>query len=385
LAAGWALISARSRRLALALALVSGVLILFYYVTFVFNNIEDVSNAFGAAQAGFWVTLVGGVGLAAQWFLPRQYTEASLPLSDLIPIWRKMTPMMRNEAVTFYVWISPWLIGFLIWQAWPVIESFYLAFTDFRLLNTPEFTGLANLEKLVNDDAFWKSLKVTVLYVIGAVPIGNIIALFVAMVLSQKLRGVNWWRTIYYLPSVVSQVAIAVMWSFVFNPDFGLMNAILDSVGVKGPGWIASENWALPSVIIIAWWATIGPAMIIYLAGLKGIPGVYYEAAEIDGATIWHQFRHITLPLLSPTIFFNVIVNIIGAFQAFDVPFVLTEGGPNRATTTYIYNLYEEGFIFTNMGYASLLAWVLFVIIVIFTLITIRISSSRVYYEAAVE
>ncbi len=308
-----------------------------------------------------------------------------MKIRNPIEVWRELSPRRRKEALTFYLWILPWLLGFLIWQAWPLLESFYLSFTNFRLLNQPEFTGLANFERLVTDDMFWQSLKVTLIYVFGAVPIGNLIALFVAMVLAQKLRGVNWWRTVYFLPSVVSGVSVAVMWSFILNPDFGLLNAMLSWVGIKGPGWLTSETWALPSVILIAWWAGIGTRMVIYLAGVKGIPQVLYEAAEIDGAGGWHKFRHVTLPMLSPTIFFNIIVGIIGAFQVFDVPFVLTEGGPNNATRVYIFNLYEQAFIYTNMGYASLLAWVLFIVIMILTLITMRISSSRVYYESAVE
>jgi multiple sugar transport system permease protein len=295
-----------------------------------------------------------------------------------------MSPRQRGDAWTFYLWIAPWLIGFLIFLAWPLVQSLYLSFTDFRILNTPTFTGLQNVERLINDQTFWKSLRVTVLYVIGAAPLGNVIALIVAMLLAQKLRGVNWWRTIYFMPSVAAGVAIAVMWSFIFNPDFGLFNTFLGWLGIQGPGWITSEDWALPAIIIMAWWGGIGGQMVIYLAGLKGIPQVFYESADIDGAGGWAKFWNITIPMLSPTIFFNVIVGIIGAFQVFDPAYVLTDGGPNNATRTYIFNLYEEAFIFTNMGYASLLAWVLFVIILILTLITFRISRDRVYYETEV-
>ena len=307
-----------------------------------------------------------------------------LSVQNPIRVWRKLTPRQREEAWTFYLWISPWLIGFLIFLAWPLIQSLYLSFTDFRILNTPTFTGLANVERLVNDDIFWKSLRVTTLYVLGAAPLGNVLALIVAMLLAQKLRGVNWWRTIYFMPSVAAGVAVAVMWSFIFNPDFGLLNTILDWFGIQGPGWITSEDWALPAIIIMAWWGSIGGQMVIYLAGLKGIPQVLYESAEIDGAGGWAKFWNITIPMLSPTIFFNIIVGIIGAFQVFDPAYVLTDGGPNNATRTYIFNVYEQAFIFTNMGYASLLAWVLFIIILVLTLITFQISRNRVYYETEV-
>ncbi len=306
----------------------------------------------------------------------------TIKLSNPVTVWRSLTPRKRREALSFYIWISPWLIGFCIWLAWPLVQSLYLSFTNFRLLNAPQFTGLANLERLLKDDLFWKSLRITLLYVFGTVPIGNIFALAVAMVLAQKLRGVNVWRTIYFMPSVVSGVAVAVMWSFILNPDFGLVNILLDRLGIQGPGWIGSEDWALPSVVLIAWWTAIGTQMVIYLAGIKGIPQVLYEAAEIDGAGNWARFKNITLPMLSPTIFFNLIVGIIGAFQVFDVPYVLTDGGPNNATRVYIYGLYEQAFIFTNMGYASLMAWVLFLIILVLTVITFRISSRRVYYES---
>jgi multiple sugar transport system permease protein len=307
-----------------------------------------------------------------------------LNIQNPVRVWKKLTPRQRSEAWTFYLWIAPWLIGFLIFLAWPLIQSLYLSFTDFRILNTPRFTGLDNVNRLLNDPIFRKSLRVTTLYVLGAAPLGNVIALFVAMLLAQKLRGVNWWRTIYFMPSVAAGVAIAVMWSFIFNPDFGLFNTILSWFGIKGPGWITSEDWALPAIIIMAWWGGIGGQMVIYLAGLKGIPQVLYESAEIDGAGGWSKFWNITIPMLSPTIFFNIIVGIIGAFQVFDPAYVLTDGGPNNATRTYIFNLYEQAFIFTNMGYASLLAWVLFIIILILTLITFQISRNRVYYETEV-
>jgi multiple sugar transport system permease protein len=291
----------------------------------------------------------------------------------------------RKEALEFYLWISPWLIGFIVWQGWPFLQSLYLAFTDFKLLNAPTFTGLENLRRLAGDDVFWKSLRVTTLYVLGTVPIGNALALFVAMVLAQKLRAINFWRTVYFMPSVIGGVAVAVMWSFIFNPDFGLVNLVLSYVGIQGPGWLTSERWALPAIVIMGWWTSIGTQMVIYLAGIKGIPTVYYEAAEIDGATAWHKFWNVTVPMLSPTIFFNTIVGIIAAFQIFDPAYVLTRGGPNDATRTYIFNVFEQAFKFTNMGYASLQAWVLFIVILILTVFVMRLSNRYVYYESGVD
>ena len=295
--------------------------------------------------------------------------------------WLGHSPMARREAITFYIMILPWVVGFLIFIAYPVARSFYLAFTRYSLTSSPEWIGLDNfVEMFTEDDKFWQSLKVTSLYVLGSVPVGTVFALLVAMVLAQNLRGVNFWRTIYFLPTMVSTVAVAVMWSYLLNPQHGLINQLLDMVGIQGPGWVGSQTWALPSLVMMSWWG-IGGQMVIYLAGIKGIPQVLYEAAEIDGASEWAKFRHVTIPMLSPTIFFNVILGLIGAFQVFEGPLVLTEGGPNNATLTYVLNLYNEAFSFIHFGYASALAWFLFAVIMIMTLLVIRSSALWVYYE----
>lgn len=307
-----------------------------------------------------------------------------LKISNPVAAWKKMKPSDKNEAVAFYIWISPWLIGFLIWRAWPMLDSLYLAFTDYRLLDAPNFTGLDNINKLMADDQFWQSLKVTLFYVVGTVPIGTAIALGAAMLLAQKLKGINFWRTIYFMPSVVAGVTVAVMWSFIFNPKFGLLNIILEKIGIIGPAWLASETWALPAIIIMGWWTRIGTQMVIYLAGIKGIPQTLYEAAEIDGAGAWSKFRHITVPMLSPTILFNLIIELIAAFNIVDPALVLTDGGPNNATRLYVFNLYETAFEFSRMGYASLLAWVLFIIVMVLTMLTLQISKRNVYYETEV-
>jgi len=289
--------------------------------------------------------------------------------------------MARREALTFYVMILPWALGFLLFIAYPMVRSFYLSFTRYNLKDAPQWVGLDNyVTMFTNDDLFWQSFKVTALYVVGSVPFGTIFALLVAMILAQNLRGVNFWRTIYFMPTMVSGVAIAVMWTYLLNPQYGLVNELLDLIGVKGPGWIASQTWALPSLIMMSWWS-IGGQMVIYLAGLKGIPKELYEAAEIDGAAEWAKFRHITIPMLSPTIFFNVILGLIGAFQVFEGPLVLTSGGPNNATLTYVLNLYNEAFKFIHFGYASALAWFLFAVIMLMTLLVVRSSAMWVYYE----
>jgi multiple sugar transport system permease protein len=286
----------------------------------------------------------------------------------------------RHEAFTFYLLIMPWLLGFSVFIAYPMLRSFYLSFTSYDLMTEPTWIGLRNYERIASDSDFWQSLRVTALYTLGAVPGGTLIALALAMVLSQKLRGVNIWRTIFFIPSVLSSVAIAVLWLYIFRPEGGLLNIVLSWFGIEGPGWLNSEQWALPAMIIMSWW-TVGGQIVIYLAGIKGIPTVLYEVAEIDGAGVWARFRKVTLPMLSPVIFFNVVLAIIGAFQVFDTGFVLTRGGPNDATLFYMIYLYERAFEFVQMGYASALAWILFVVIMAVTLLVVRSSAAWVYYE----
>jgi multiple sugar transport system permease protein len=299
-------------------------------------------------------------------------------LSRRIP---KLSRAARREAITFYLCVLPWIIGFLVFIAYPTVRSLYLSVTRYHIGGEPAVIGLGNFSRLIESNDFWQSIRVTTLYVIGSVPGSTVIAIGVAMLLAQKIRGVSVWRTVYFLPSVVSAVAVAVLWFYVFNPEYGLINTLLGYIGIEGPGWIFSEDWALLAVIFMSWW-TVGGQIVIYLAGLKGIPRVYYESVEIDGGGPWIKFRHITLPMLSPTIFFNVVLGFIGAFQVFDGPWILTEGGPNKATLTYMLNLYKEAFQFGNLGYASALAWILFMIIMVLTLLIIRSSALWVYYEA---
>ena len=290
--------------------------------------------------------------------------------------------MARREALTFYILVLPWLIGFLGFLAYPMLRSLYLSFTSYNLLSPPRWVGFGNYERIFADPDFWQSLKVTFLYALGSVPGGSIIALALAMVLSQKLRGINFWRTIFFLPSILSSVAVAVLWLFIFRPEGGLLNMVLGWFGIQGPDWLLSEQWALPALIIMSWW-TVGGQMVIYLAGLKGIPDVLYEAAEIDGANDLVKFRFVTLPMLSPTIFFNLVLGIIGAFQVFDVGWVMTRGGPNDATLFYMLNLYRRGFQMAQMGYASALAWILLVIALALTVLVLRSSARWVYYAGS--
>lgn len=290
------------------------------------------------------------------------------------------SPMARREALTFYLLISPWLIGFLLIWAYPMLRSLYLSFTSYSLQSAPVWVGLRNYERIFSDPDFWQSLKVTLLYALGSVPGSTIIALAVALVLAQKLRGVNFWRTIFFMPSILSSIAVSVLWLYILRPEGGLLNVVLGWFGIQGPNWLNSEQWALPALILMSWW-TIGGQMVIYLAGLKGIPETLYEAADIDGANAWQKFRFVTVPMLSPTIFFNVVLAIIGALQVFDAGWVLTRGGPNDATLFYMINLYERAFQLVQFGYASALAWILFIVIMVITLLVIRSSTMWVFYE----
>ena len=295
---------------------------------------------------------------------------------------RRVNREARRETLAFYLCISPWLVGLLFFTIYPMVRSFYLSFTSYDLFNAPRFVGLQNYAELLGDELFWHSLKISAQYTLVSVPGSTVIAIAIAMLLNQGgVKGINYWRTIYYMPSIVSAVAVAVLWMYIFNPDFGLLNTILGWFGIDGPGWITSPKWALPSIILMSWWG-IGQPVVIYLAGLKGIPKVFYEAAEIDGASSWSRFWNITIPMLSSTIFFNVVMDVIGSFQVFTAALVMTDGGPLNSTLFYVLYLYRNAFEYLRMGYASALAWVLFVIIVACTLLVVRSSQAWVYYES---
>lgn len=294
---------------------------------------------------------------------------------------RKGLSLRAREEIIAYILISPWLIGFLIFTAGSLIFSLGISFFSTDLLSPAKFVGLGNYQQLFfDDDLFWQALKVTSLYTLGVVPLQIILGLSVALLLNLKVYGVGLWRTIFYLPSVVSGVAVAMVWIWFFHPDLGLFNFLLSKIGIEGPRWLFSERSALPSLIIMSTW-NIGPGMLIFLAGLQGMPRELYEAAEIDGASTWNQFRAITLPLLSPQILFNSVMAIIGSYQVFTASFVTTEGGPNNATLTLVLYLYRQGFLTARFGYASAIAWVLFAIIMFFTMLTFRSTRSAMFYE----
>jgi multiple sugar transport system permease protein len=288
-----------------------------------------------------------------------------------------------------YLFISPWLIGFLIFAAGPILLSLFMSFTRWSLLSPPQWIGLNNYgEIFLNDPLVYKSLWNTAYYVFFSVPLGVILSLFLAILLNQQLRGMSIFRTIFFLPSVTNLVAVSILWMWILNPEFGLINRVLEIIGIEGPLWLQSEIWSKPALILMSLWG-IGGGMIINLAALQGIPNELYEAANLDGASKWRKMIHITLPMISPAIFFNIVMNIIGSFQVFTQAFVMTassaqgqEGGPNNTTLFFVLYLYKKAFQQFKMGYASALAWILFIIILIFTMIQFILSRRWVYYES---
>ncbi len=302
--------------------------------------------------------------------------------------YRRKSRLARREALEGFICISPWLVGLLIFTAAPLIASFYMSFTSWTVTYSPRWIGLENYRYMFFEDSrFWKSLYNTVYYLVLSVPLYMVGGLITALLMNANLKGIQFFRTIWYLPAVLPSVGTALLWVWMLNPESGLINRILGQLGIEGPRWLLSEAWAKPAIILMGLWG-VGGVMIIYLAGLRSIPRDLYEAAEVDGAGVWRKFSSITIPMLSPVIFFNLIMQIIGAFQIFSVVVVLTSGyvgerpgGPADATLFYVLYLYQEGFQNLRMGYASALAWVLLIITLLVTGMQFKIAGRWVYYE----
>ena len=293
---------------------------------------------------------------------------------------RKAYSLQRREEIDFYLFIGLWLIGFVLFTGGPILASFAFSFTNWTGLTSVEWVGLQNYTDLFQDKLFWTATRNTFLYSFGAVTLGTAGALFVALLLNQKLPGTTFLRMIYYMPSIASGVAVSILWLWLFNPQVGLVNYLLSLFGIPGPGWLASQQWALPALIIKSMWA-IGANMIILLAGLQAIPQSLYEAAKIDGANQWDEFRKITIPMLSPVLFFVLVISTISSFQILTDVLVMTQGGPGTATFVFVYFIYQSAFQYLKMGYASALAWILFAIILGLTLLQLWGSKKWVYYE----
>lgn len=304
------------------------------------------------------------------------------------PTARRGLGLRGREALAGYLFLIPWLIGLLCFVIGPMLASGYFSFAKYDIVNPPEFVGLKNYQDIFTKDRlFWTSLKLTFRYAIIVVPLSLIGSLGAAMLLNQALRGTVFFRTFFFLPHLTPIAASAVLWTWMFNPDVGPINYFIrNNLGIaNAPGWFRDPQWAMAGLIIMAMWGAIGGnTMLIFLAGLQGVPQELYEAAAIDGAGIWTKFRNVTIPLLTPTIFFNMVLGIIGALRVFTAAFVATAGGPAYATWFYSLHIYTRAFKYFEMGYASALAWILFFIMFVFTFIQFRASRRWVYYAGEV-
>lgn len=287
-----------------------------------------------------------------------------------------------SSGITGVLFASPWLIGLFLFYLIPLIVSIYFSFTSYSILQPGEFIGLENYQELLSDDLFFKSISNTIYFAVFYVPLSILFGVGLAMLLNMKIKGMTIYRTLFFLPTLVPHVAIAVLWMWLLNPGFGLINGFLDMIGISGPSWLGSEKWSKPSLIFMSLWG-IGQSVVIYLAGLGDISNDYYEAAEIDGANWFQRTFHITIPLLTPVIFFNLVMGVIGAFQQFTLPYTLTQGQgkPANSLTFYVMYLYDNGFKYFRMGYASAMAWILFVVIMILTVLIFWSSKRWVHYQ----
>ncbi|MBN1347049.1 MAG: sugar ABC transporter permease [Phycisphaerae bacterium] len=288
--------------------------------------------------------------------------------------------MFKRRDLTGWLFASPILIGLVVFTIYPFIASLYLSFCDYDIFTPPRWVGLTNYVTLFTEDPlFWKSLQNVLYYTAFAVPLSIVFGVVLALLLDANIRGLSVYRTIFFLPSIVPIVASSVLWLWLLNPKIGLVNLMLKTVGVEGPGWLNDPDWSKPSLIIMAVWG-VGHFMIIYLAGLKDIPVSLYEASMVDGASAWQRVRHITLPMLTPVIFFHLVMGLIASFQYFTQAFVMTAGGPLDSTLFYALHLFFEAFAYLKMGYASAMAWVLFLIVVCVTALVFRSQGRWVHY-----
>lgn len=292
----------------------------------------------------------------------------------------KLGKMARKEAIRGYLFIAPWIIGFLIFTLLPILSSFYYSFTRYSVLRDPVWIGLGNYVELFTDDRLFPVILInTLIFVVFGVPLRLVVAFLLAVLLNTKVRGTTIFRTIYYVPTVVPLVASAILWLWILNPRVGLANAFLDIFGLGPMPWLTDAAWAKPTVILVSAW-TVGQAMVIMLAGLQDVPVDLHEAAMIDGAGVWARFWAVTVPMMTPVIFFNLVMGLISGFQVFALPFILTGGGPLNSTLFYNLYVYDNAFKFLKMGYASALVWILFVLVVGVTYLIFGTSRRWVHY-----
>jgi len=302
-----------------------------------------------------------------------------------MPKRKGMSKMQRREMLEGLLYLSPWILGFIIFVAGPLLASAFMSFTKYNVLRPPRFIGLDNyIYAFTKDDLFLPSIGRTFYYALLLVPLSMAGSLLVALLLNQKLKLTTFWRTMFFLPTLTPLVATALLWRWMLNPDVGLVNYLLSQVGLKGPGWLNSIEWAMPALVLMGLWASVGGSrMIIFLAALQDVPLELLEAAEIDGADRWSKFRHITLPMITPSIFFNLVLGIIFALRTFEVAFVSTAGGPARATWFISLHIYQNAFVSFDMGYASALSWLLFLLLFALTYLQFLLSGRWVFYAGA--
>jgi multiple sugar transport system permease protein len=290
--------------------------------------------------------------------------------------------LQAEEAFSGYLFLLPWLLGLIIFWIGPILASAYFSVLEYDVLSPAKFVGFENFTRAFTaDKQFWPSLQRTLYYAITVVPIGLVCSLLLAILLNQGAKGTHFFRTFFFLPHLTPTVALALLWTWLFHPSVGPINVALSWVGIEGPGWLTSKQWALPAVVIIALWAGIGGnSMLIFLAGLQGVPKELLEASEIDGAGRWAKFWNVTLPMISPTILFNLILGIISALKVFTISFVATNGGPSYATWFYALHIYNQAFNYFRMGYAAALAWIFVIILLLFTYFQLYVSRRWVYY-----
>jgi multiple sugar transport system permease protein len=304
-------------------------------------------------------------------------------MSTSVKAQKRQRSLRQSRRLTAYAFLLPNILGFVTLTLIPILVAFGLSFLNWDFANPAQFIGIKNFARLLRDSGFKIALTNTIYYTAVSVPLTIVISLLLAILLNQKVRGVKWFRTIYFFPEISSMIAVAVVWNMLYHPTMGPINNILRSVGIANPpGWTASVKWALPAVILMSVWKQVGYYMVIYLAGLQGIPDQLYEAATIDGAGPWQKFRYITVPMLSPTTFLISILLVINSFKVFDQIVIMTDGGPGRATYVLVYYIYYQAFQLFRFGYASAMATVLFAIVLIVTIVQFRMERKWVNYSS---
>jgi len=293
-----------------------------------------------------------------------------------------VTRRERRQLRDGFFFISPWLVGLAVFTLGPMAMAVYYSFCDYSVLNPPVFVGAGNYKDLVTDAVFWKSLWNTIYFAVLSLPLATVLGLGLAILLNCGMVARPVFRTIFFLPALVPLVALAMLWAWIFNGQAGVLNYVLGWFGIDGPNWLGSTTWSKPALVITSLWG-VGNAIVIYLAGLQDIPTQLYEAARIDGANWWQQILHVTLPMLSPVIYFNLIMGCIGVLQVFALPYIMTQGGPARSSYFYTMYLFDHAFLFLNMGYACAMAIVLFLMIALLTFTAHKLTARHVYYGGA--